>query len=126
VSGPIPECPYCKKPAECATGADIYLHRPDLSEKKFFVCRPCHAYVGCHASTGKPLGRLANAELRKLKMAAHAVFDPLWKNGCFSRSAAYAWLSDALGISPDECHIGMFDEEQCRKVVDVCAAWAKR
>jgi hypothetical protein len=35
--------------------------------------------VGCHKGTTKPLGRLADAELREWKKRAHAAFDPVWQ-----------------------------------------------
>ena len=114
-------CDYCGLPAERCTGADIYPHRPDLAEKRFFRCVPCGAYVGCHQNNGQAFGRLANAELRAAKMRAHAAFDPLWKSGRFlSRRSAYAWLASAMGIPKDDCHIGMFDLDGCAKVADIC------
>lgn len=113
----ILQCPYCGKAAERVTGAVIYPHRPDLFGKKFWRCAPCGAHVGCHGTSATPLGRLANAELRRAKMAAHAAFDPLWKSRRMNRSQAYAWLADALGVSPANCHIGMFDVDGCNAVV---------
>ena len=65
------------------------------------------------------MGRLANAELRAAKSAAHAEFDPLWKEGWMTRKEAYHKLSCELGIPMSDCHIGMFDVEQCRKVIEV-------
>lgn len=123
-----PTCPYCDRQPELVTGAKIYPHRPDLFAKKFWLCAPCDAYVGCHPPAGRkgkggvgdgsvPLGRLANAELRRAKQAAHAAFDPLWRSGEMSRSEAYAWLASALGISGENCHIGMFGVEGCRAVI---------
>lgn len=120
-------CPYCDKPAVLVTGAAIYPHRPDLFGKKFWQCKPCEAHVGCHeAGKGegdgtKPLGRLANAELRKWKSRAHSLFDPLWKTRTMRRKEAYAWLAQSLGISAANCHIGMFDVDQCKRTVEVCA-----
>lgn len=128
-----PTCQYCGKPANLATGDDIYQHRPDLWSLKFWCCEPCGAYVGCHkkgstALVGKrqilsdgtlPLGVLANAELRKAKSAAHAAFDPAWRNGVMSRSAAYTWLASALGIKKHDCHIGLFSVEQCQRVIQL-------
>lgn len=117
-----PQCPYCEKPAFLVTGAVIYPHRPELHPLKFWNCPECKAYTGCHANSpvNKPKGRLANAELRKLKMEAHAAFDPLWKTGRMSRSDAYGILADRLGIKMSKCHIGFFDEAQCRRVVEIC------
>ena len=115
-------CDYCKQPAKLANGAVIYPHRPDLSSKWFYQCTPCCAYVGCHPNgNGKtPLGRLANAELRRAKQAAHAAFDPIWRNGGMSRKGAYKWLGDALGLTTKQTHIGMFDVSQCHAVVANC------
>lgn len=53
-------------------------------------------------------------------MAAHDAFDPLWRDGRGNRSSRYRWLAAQLGIPPQECHIGMFDEQMCARVVDVC------
>lgn len=113
-------CPYCNRPACLVDGVMVYPHRPDLHEKKFYICPPCDAYVGCHRGTTRPLGRLANAELRLAKIAAHAAFDPLWRNRQMTRNAAYSWLARQLGIRREDCHVGEFDIEQCRRVVAVC------
>jgi hypothetical protein len=114
------KCPYCDKPAKLVTGSKIYPHRVDLFSKKFYLCESCDAYVGCHKSTDKPLGRLANKELRALKMKAHEAFDPRWRSGEMTRSDAYAWLAGELGVSKSNCHIGMFDEVMCQAVINVC------
>jgi hypothetical protein len=113
-------CPYCSEPAELVTGKEVYPHRPDLRDNPIYRCAPCDAHVGCHPGTTNPLGRLANANLRKLKMAAHAVFDPLWKSGGMKRKEAYKWLASRLEIRPSECHIGWFDHDQCKRVVEIC------
>ncbi len=126
----FPVCPYCDRVAELVDGSAIYPRRRDLHARKFWRCAPCDAWVGTHANSSKhaPLGRLANAELRQAKQAAHRAFDRLWKakirrDGCQkfeARQAAYAWLAERLGIDPKDAHIGMFDVDQCRRVVEVC------
>ena len=119
-----PYCDYCKRPSSLVSGDVIYPHRPDLYSKKFWHCAGCDAYVGCHAAGNgygdgtRPLGRLANAELRKAKREAHAHFDPLWQSGKIGRRDAYAILAGVLGISASDCHIGMFDVQQCRAVIE--------
>lgn len=121
-----PICPYCKSSAELVTGAAIYPHRPDLSGLNFWRCKPCRAHVGCHQSDNnygdgtRPLGRLANAELRAAKQAAHAAFDPLWKSQTMRRRSAYRWLAGQLGIPINCTHIAEFDLALCRQVVRVC------
>lgn len=66
-----------------------------------------------------PLGRMANASLRRLKQEAHAAFDPLWRSGDMTRAQAYSWLAQHLGVSDNNCHIGMMDEDGCRAVVHI-------
>ena len=127
-------CPYCGKPAVMVSGVRIYPHRPDLFEKKFWLCEKCDAYVGCHPRNlnhgqdgTRPLGRLADKELRRLKWKAHSLFDPLWQElGYFpNRKAAYQWLSNQLGIYVNKCHIGFFDKQRCEAVIDHCTSYVE-
>ena len=126
-------CPYCHREAKLVTGADIYPHRPDLVRKVFWQCAPCNAYVGCHpkhqqfSPTGiTPLGRLANAELRREKRRAHEAFDPLWRSNEMNRQDAYHWLASQLGMSAANCHIGMLDVDGCRAVVAAVATLQRK
>lgn len=112
-------CQYCKAIPELVNGDVIYPHRKDLHKRKFYLCKACNAYVGTHEHTIKPLGILANAELRKAKNKAHAAFDPLWKNKEMTRREAYKWLAKQLNIEPKFCHIGMFTILTCEQVVEV-------
>ena len=118
-----PICNYCGEFSIQVDGAKIYPHRSDLNNLTFWYCDNGHdsAYVGCHKGTTNPLGRLADADLRKAKSLAHQAFDTLWKNGYFeSRKSAYKWLSMKMGIPASETHIGMFDESQCDEVIGHC------
>jgi hypothetical protein len=119
-----PVCDYCKRPAILTNGKEVYPHRPDLAEKLFWYCPDCKAWVGVHAGSTRPLGRLANKELRQAKMRAHSAFDPLYQNGAMKRNSAYKWLGDTLGIPRRECHIGMMDVDMCNRVVAACRARA--
>ena len=115
-------CDYCNIATRLAKGSEIYPHRPDLSSLNFYICDSCGAYVGCHKNgDGKrPLGRVANEKLRKAKSKAHAAFDPIWKSGKMTRGAAYSALAKSMGIYKEQCHIGMFNVEQCEYVVAWC------
>ena len=122
-----PTCPYCGKLAELVDSSVVYRR----SHGNIWICYPCDAWVGVHRDDGlnRPLGRLANAALREWKQRAHAAFDTLWqrkmtKDKCsksHARKTGYLWLADQLGINFRECHIGLFDEAQCRKVVEACS-----
>jgi len=108
-------CPYCNQSAELKDSSVIYGKSYGL----IYICFPCNAYVGTHRGTNTPLGTLANSELRKLRKQCHSIFDIKWKSGKMSRFEAYVWLSKQLKIDINQCHIGMFDVDQCKKVMEV-------
>ena len=64
---------------------------------------------------------MADPELRKWKKLAHTHFDAFWR-GNMSRPAGYALLAERMNLPGDEAHIGMFDIDQCRKVVELFPA----
>jgi hypothetical protein len=125
-----PVCPYCQKTAELDDGTRIYGH---TRFGHLWVCPDypsCNAYVGCHpADRGYAAkGRLADPILRRAKIEAHAAFDPLWRAKMRStrcsaqraRDLAYGWLARQMGLSRQDCHIGMFDLAGCQRVIELC------
>lgn len=126
VVGPAPvpsgrkvRCTYCDELAELHPGPAVYPDRKDLEDRLLWVCWACEAWVGCHRGTDRPFGSLANDELRRARISAHAAFDPIWQKERLTRPAAYAWLAEMLAVSPDDCHIGLMDLEQCGTVTDL-------
>lgn len=124
-------CDYCGNPAVLCDSGRVYHGR---SYGLIWYCAQDQAWVGVHKNNKAhaPLGRLANAELRRWKQNAHAVFDPLWERAIRkygsktkARGRAYAWLAEKLGIPLEQCHIGRFDVAQCKQVVEVCKPYAK-
>ena len=108
-------CPYCNALAELVSDSEVYRRGYG---GLIYLCRPCKAWVGCHKGGKKPLGRLADAELRQLKIRGHELFDPLWKRaGRSKRSAAYRWLAEGTGIPLEECHFGMMDVDRAQKAI---------
>lgn len=92
-----------------------------------YLCELCEAWVGVHKGTDKALGRLANKELRQWKREAHKYFDPMWQKKMVqgftkskARHMAYRWLAGEMGLCIKVAHIGMFDVDQCKKVVELC------
>lgn len=127
VKAPLPaptNCPHCAGDVKLVQNDVIY--GSCYGEWPWaFLCQNqrCAAYVGLHPFTGIPLGTLATAPIRNARKRAKAVFNPLWESGGMSRDEAYAWLAGALGIdNVDHCHIGWFDVEQCKRVVDAVLA----
>jgi len=101
------------------TGDVIYPRRPDLKRLKFYHCGPCDAYVGCHKKDGKPLGTLANKELRAWRKLTHDAFDPMWMDyGRNFRQEAYKWMSNVMRIDKSKAHIAMFDIDQCKELIN--------
>lgn len=114
-----PQCPYCGHESTLVTGKEIYPRLQHLHKLFFYQCITDDAYVGCHKNTSIPLGRLANAELRKYKSKAHATFDPIWKSNELTRADAYKWLAYKMEIDSNNCHIGMFSIDQCKSVIRI-------
>lgn len=101
------------------TGEETYPNRPDLKHKLFWKC-DCGAFVSCHGTTSKAKGSPAGLETRRLRLAAHMAFDPMWSSGKMKRNDAYRWLAAKLGIHRDDCHIGLMDRQQALEVIKVC------
>ena len=89
-------CDYCGRRAEFVDSKVVY----GRSYGMIYLCRchPGYAFVGVHKGTDRPLGRLADMELRELKKQAHAAFDPLWKEGRFKGHRKAAYVSKELSL----------------------------
>lgn len=74
---------------------------------------------------GSPTGTPADLETRQLRRQCHDTFDALWKSsGVFKgdtkqsrRAHGYAWMRGVMGTTPQKTHIGMFNADQCRRLL---------
>lgn len=111
------EPPKC---AEC--GSPMELRNSRFGKfwgcTKFPMCKGAH---GAHED-GRPLGIPADRATKQLRIKAHEAFDRLWKGRQMTRSKAYRWLQEQLGLSSAACHIGQFDADKCKQVIKVCQA----
>lgn len=114
-----PTCPYCGRPARLSSGREIYEHRNDLGNRRYWQCIPCDAFTGADEKNFAPVGTMANPELRKARAAAYAAFHPIWQSGAMSRNAAYRWLAEALHLPKPLVHINRFDVATCARVVEI-------
>lgn len=114
------KCPYCKRFAKLVESSEIYNGSRDYGYLYFCDCDPEYVYVGCHKGTKKPLGTLANKELRSLRKDLHIIFDQRWENGKCQRTNSYRWLAKQMGITNNKCHIGKFNKEQCEEALMIC------
>ena len=121
-------CNLCGGPVVYITNDKIY-HGKKYGSGFAYICTQCRASTGTHIPNPKEaLGILANAEMRKLKMDCHAIFDPLWTNEKRRRDArrdAYGRLARAMNIPFRDCHFGHFDKEQLIQALQILQEWQK-
>lgn len=109
-----PSCPTHGKPLDYRHGkfGGFYacLHYPD----------------GCEITAGRSKFDqhyyLSDQAMRDLKHAAHDAFDALWRSCAMSRSDAYHWLQEVMGVAKDQAHIQHFTADQCERVVGLANA----
>lgn len=71
--------------------------------------------VGFYRKQAEP-----GSDLARARIEAHGAFDVLWQSGHMTRSEAYQWLADQLGVSKSDCHMVNFDEATCDRVRRLC------
>lgn len=96
-----------------------------LKQSRFGLFYACTAFPKCRAThgahpDGKPLGKPADATTRQWRVRAHEAFDELWKGSKkrMSRGRAYAYLQEVMSMTPEEAHIGNFNEDQCVDLIE--------
>lgn len=128
-----PVCPYCKATSKLADSIVIYKQK---SYGMVWLCSnypKCDSFIGTHPDN-RPLGRMANKELRTARKQAHLHFDTLWRgkmqrDGVSQKDArigAYAWLAGKLGVQTKDCHIGFMDVAGCRRVSAICEPYYRK
>ena len=117
------KCPYCGSRALLRPASVVYGEKAADPAAPYYVCArfpACDAYVAAHKKNCLPMGTLANAELRRKRIQAHAALDRLWKGGLMSKKQAYFWLQAKLGLPEQEAHIGKFSLFRCEEVIRLC------
>lgn len=126
-------CPYCNGAAVLADDGAVSTKTPS---GLVWLCRHCEAWVGTHANspTHRPMGRLAKAQLRALKVKARVLFEQMvrsaieqngWKP-TKARDRAREWFSCEMGIAGGAFNIGDFDEAQTQQVIYICESMGRR
>jgi len=108
-------CCECGKEvnARLTNGREVYPHRPDLFKIPIWKCDTCKNFVGCHHKTDtptKPLGVIANQEIKNARMEIHRVLDVLWKSKLYSRGDVYRMLKEKLGHEYHTAEIKSLEE----------------
>lgn len=105
----------CSECTEC--GGTVVLRRSEYGY--FYRCNCCNASVGCHPNSKRPLGTLAGPELKAWRIKVHEEFDALRERIFVDRRESYKWMADAMGLTADQAHIGMFNIDQCKRLVEL-------
>jgi DNA-directed RNA polymerase subunit RPC12/RpoP len=117
-------CPYCGSKARLVSSSSLKPERTGLT----YLCGrfpDCDARVNCHPGSIKPMGSLADPQLRRWREKAHKKFDQLWKNRSMSRSQAYCWLAQAMNLPESKTHFAEFDEQQCKRAVELISIYQR-
>jgi len=113
----MPSCPLYGDEGRLIDSSDIY--GKDFGMLHYCGCDLGGCYVCCRKGTSRPLGTMACLDLRVWRKRDHGAFDPIWRCWKESRSSAYRWIGEEMGLSSKDCHIAMFDQRQCRVVEEL-------
>lgn len=119
VKDPLPPpiaCRYCNGQVRLVQNAVIYKGRSYGKWPYVYLCNGCWAYIGLHPDTDIPLGTLANRALRDARNRTKAIFQNYLSDAGMSRTTAYRWLADQMGIEVSSCHFGWFEQSDCDRV----------
>ena len=107
-------CPYCGGQAEWVDNSVVYGKTVGRFTKIWW-CAKDRAYVGCHNNTMRPLGTMANAQLREWRRRTHREIDVLWTMKKMTRDQMYRRLSEMLG---HEVHVAWADVDECERIME--------
>lgn len=111
-------CDICKSPNVTFQNNKVLYKKSIGNWPYIWICRSCGSAIGCHFGTKYPLGKMADLKTRQARAKAHKWFDQLHQqSGLTTRTGAYTWLANAMGLSRAKCHIGHFTSEQCEEVI---------
>ena len=101
-------CPYC--------GGSDFVGYVDVDEDGRLECS-CGASVTIRK--GLPLGRLADEQLRALRIEFHEHFDSIISLKKIKKDALYRILSKKMNIPYLRTHAAKFDNRQCMQAIEI-------
>lgn len=121
-------CPYCKRPGVLRPAAYVYGDNNLDPEKYLYVCSgypSCDSYIGAHKKSMRPMGTMADSDLRNKRIEAHRALDTIWKNGYMTKHSTYIWLQNRLNLREKDTHIGKFSYYLCEQTIRECTDYIK-
>lgn len=116
-------CPYCSAKAVLRPANTVYGISERSSGKHLYVCAnwpKCDAYVSAHRGDRRPMGRLANGDLRHKRILTHRAMEDYRKLTRMDKWALYIWLQGKMNMDEKQIHIANFNEEMCDRVIAIC------
>ena len=115
-------CPYCGAKAILRPACDVYGVSERSVGRHLYVCSNwpvCDAYVSAHVRNKKPMGRLADGNLRHKRILAHRALKNYQTVTHMEKWAVYVWLQGKLGQGEHQIHIANFSETM-DQVIAIC------
>lgn len=123
----IVKCPYCGAYAMKRPASVVYGEVARVKNGYLYVCSrwpACDAYVSAHRKSGRPMGTLANGDLRHKRIMAHKALEEFRRRHHMEKWEAYLWLQARLGLGKEQTHIAKFSDFLCEQVIEVCTIQA--
>ncbi len=116
-----PICPVCGRAAKLVTAKELFGDEAIDPERMLWVCPKydlgCETYVYTQKGTNRPLGEMATAEVRSLRIKAHRAIDRVIKSGVMTKADVYDYLSDAMDVPKGRFHLAECGEYGCRETI---------
>ncbi len=116
-------CPYCHSKAILRSAHFVHNKNTVVTGKHLYVCAnwpACDAYVSAHNHNLRPMGVLANGELRNQRILAHRALERYRKETGMTRRELYIWLRTKLELAESDAHVAAFTGDQCSQVIRLC------
>ena len=118
-------CPYCGRMAVLRPAKHVYGSQNLDPGNYLYVCSgypSCDSYIGVHKKTMRPMGTLANGDLRHKRIEAHRALNQVVNSGIMKKKGIYIWLQNRFGLREKDMHIGKFSEYWCEETARECKA----
>ena len=109
-------CPYCGGLAVLRPAEYVYGERnlnPITICMFAVVTHPVILILESIKKSMRPMGTLANGDLRHKRIEAHRALNKVVQAGIMTKHGAYIWLQNRLCLREKDMHIGMFSEYRC-------------
>lgn len=85
-------CPYCGRMAVLRPAKHVYGSQNLDPGNYLYVCSgypSCDSYIGVHKKTMRPMGTLANGDLRHKRIEAHRALNQVVNSGIMTKKGIY-------------------------------------